>query len=174
MVNSYYYYNNIRTFTNALILTSFQTSNYNLISPYINHVAVKISNNNNNYISLKAWKYNNCINTYTDKNNILQLECKLYDNYLKINYLYINNDYYSNYLNEPKILSNDEYISLKNAFICYIEKLALDNEKEKIIIDVHHNMKRYNHELKDMGFIITNRKCLDNSFWYEAEKTLKK
>lgn len=175
MTNSIFYYNNIKTFTNALTLASFNSLSTNVISPYINNIAVKINNNNDkNYYSLKAWKYSNSLNNFNDINNIFQLEYKLYDNYLKINYLSINNDYYSNYLNEHIILTNDEYITLKYAFVNYICNIALDKNKEKIIIDVHYNMKRFNHELKDIGFVITDRKCLDNSFWYEAEKIIKK
>ena len=87
MTNNIYYFNNVKTFANALTLASFNSLSSNVISPYINNIAVKINNNDKNYYSLKAWKYSNSLNNFNDINNIFQLEYKLYDNYLKINYL---------------------------------------------------------------------------------------
>jgi hypothetical protein len=86
----------------------------------------------------------------------------------------IDNDYYSNKFNKHNILSNDEYMTLKYACINYIENEAIKNGIDKIIIDIHRNMERYNYELKDIGFVITDRRCIHNLFWYEAEKMIKK
>ncbi len=80
---------------------------------------------------------------------------------------------YTNKFNERIILTDYEYISLKEAIFNYIEMTAYKNGKTKLIIDIHNNMERYEYELKDIGFIKTDRRCLDNSFWYEAEKILK-
>ena len=82
--------------------------------------------------------------------------------------------YYCNKFNKHHILSNDEYMILKYACINYIENEAVKNGIYKIVIDIHRNMERYNYELKDIGFVITDRRCIDNLFWYEAEKILKK
>jgi hypothetical protein len=133
------------------------------ISSYIYNYKLSI-NKRDKYNCIKAYKYNNII---------LQADYSMNDNDIKIEYLNINNDYYSNKFNELKILTNDECFLLKNAIFNYIEHDAYKNSKNKIIIDIHSNLERYNNELKDLGFINTNRKCLDNSFWYEAEKILK-
>ena len=44
----------------------------------------------------------------------------------------------------------------------------------KITIDIHSNLNRYNYELKNEGFVITNKRCYSNPFWIEAEKNVYK
>ena len=158
------YYKDIRTFTTALALLFQYSSNDNNDNNDNDLIFMKLTNDiDNNFFSLKSCK---------GKNNFLQLEYKLNEDNLKINYLEINNDYYSKLFNQPTILTNDEYIMIKKAIINYIELIAINNGKTKIVIDIHHNLNRYNHDLKEMGFIITNRNCFDNSFWFEAEKQI--
>ena len=79
----------------------------------------------------------------------------------------INNDYYDN-------LSDNEVSILKKTLFNYIEDFAISKNKTKIIIDIHQNMKRFNYELKDEGFINSNNRCIDNYYWYEAVKEIKK
>jgi hypothetical protein len=175
MKTSIYYYNNFKTFTNILALgfnNLLQSKEY--ISPCINNIICKIDNKDMDYNSIKAWKYNYISDIYNENNIIFHLEYKLTDNSIKINYLMIDNDYYSNKFNKHNILSYDEYMTLKYACINYIENEAIKNGIDKIIIDIHRNMERYNYELKDIGFVITDRRCIHNLFWYEAEKMIKK
>jgi len=174
MKTTIYYYNNFKTFTNILalgfndLLHSKQS-----ISPCLNNIVCKIDNKDMDYNSIKAWKYNYISDIYNDNNIIFQLEYEITDNSIKINYLMIDNDYYCNKFNKHHILSNDEYMILKYACINYIENEAVKNGIDKIVIDIHRNMERYNYELKDIGFVITDRRCIHNLFWYEAEKILK-
>ena len=56
--------------------------------------------------------------------------------------------------------------------IKYIENVAKSNNINKITIDIHSNLERYNCELKDEGFIVTNNRCYDNPFWFIAEKII--
>jgi hypothetical protein len=94
------------------------------------------------------------------------------DDNIKIEYLSINNDYHSK--NKNNLLSDYEFLSLKRSIFNYIEDFAISKNKTKIIIDIHQNMKRFNYELKDEGFINSNNRCIDNYYWFEAVKKIKK
>ena len=132
-------------------------------------------NNENNYHSIRAWVSNNYLDIiYNYDKNILSLDYYICDDNIKIEYLCINNDFYSDKFNENVFLTKKEYMIVKNAVFNYIENIAIYNNKYKLIIDIHNNLDRYNAELKDLGFINTYRKCYNNFFWYEAEKILKK
>jgi hypothetical protein len=140
-------------------------------------------NNFNNIYSFKAWSdsvihflnvniYTTIYDTY---NYIFNLDLIENNDNIKIKDLSINNDYYSNknYIYN-KLLSDNEFLSLKKSIFNYIEDFAISKNKSKIIIDIHTNMKRFNYELKDEGFIITNIFCNDNYYWCEAVKEIKK
>lgn len=154
-----YKYNNITSLANSLSSCNFYNNNDNN-----NDIELKIYINETNYYSIKA--------TYIN-NTIFSLNFDIKDDKIRIEYLNINNDYYSNKFNEKIFLTIDEYKLLKEAIFNYIEKIAYKNNKRRIIIDIHNNLERYNYELKDIGFIITNRRCIDNTFWIETEKILK-
>jgi hypothetical protein len=94
------------------------------------------------------------------------------DDNIKIEYLSINNDYHSK--NKNNLLSDYEFLSLKRSIFNYIEDFAISKNKTKIIIDIHTNMKRFNYELKDEGFVNSNNRCIDNYYWFEAVKKIKK
>lgn len=156
----YYKYNNILSLANSLYSSSFYNEDED-------NIELKIQNDISiNYYVIKA--------SYIKNNSfIFSLNYYIKDNNIKIDYLNINNDYYSNKFNENKILTNNEYKLLKEAIFNYIETIAYKNDNQKLIIDIHNNLERYNYELKEIGFINTNRRCFDNHFWIEAEKILK-
>jgi len=161
------YYNNIKSLATGLSLAALLSPNTEQSFPCNdndNNKYTLIISNKNTYYTIEAYKY---------KDTILNANYNINRDNIKIEYLYINNDYYANKYNKRIIITNDEYKSLHEAIFNYIEMTAYKNGKTKVIIDIHNNMERYEYELRDIGFIKTDRRCLDNSFWYEAEKILK-
>lgn len=91
---------------------------------------------------------------------------------IKIDYLFINDNEYKNICNKNipnDILDESEAFEIKKSLINYIKFLAKKENKNKIIIDVHQNLRLYEKYYNNEGFIITNRKCLDNPYWIETE-----
>ena len=139
------------------------------------------------YHNVKCWKSNCIFNYYindSNNNEIFKLDFNINKNdvnnpFIKIDYLGINNDYYdkkykSSYPNlyDENNITDEETKLIKKSLIKYIENLALKENINKIIIDIHSNLERYNYELKEEGFIPTNNESYLNPFWIEAEKIL--
>jgi hypothetical protein len=101
------------------------------------------------------------------KNFIGALDYTIHSTYIKIDYLCINNSEMKNMYNNPL----DEYDSedLIKSLIHFIKMIAKKENKDKIIIDVHENLRLYNQYYYYNGFDITNRKSKDRPFWIEAE-----
>ena len=134
------------------------------------------------YHNLKCWKsyciFNNYIDNFNELNTIFLLDFNINKNdinnpFIKIDYLYVNNDFNDKKYNEKiNILSNEETKLIIKSLINYIEIWAIKKNIKKIIIDIHSNLERYEYELKDLGFNPTEKKCLLNPFWIEAEKII--
>ena len=60
-------------------------------------------------------------------------------------------------------------MNLKKSLINFIKNLLIENNINKIIIDVHQNLRFYKHYYESENFVITENQCLDNPFWKEAE-----
>lgn len=151
-----------------------KTNNLNTNAKFI--IKTDISANKKHY-SLRCWLSMCLFNFYTESknndNSIFSVDYIENDENIKIEYLEINNDFYDKEYNyNKKILSDSEVLILKKAVFDYIENVAISENKNKLIIDIHNNMKRYDKELKEEGFINTNKRCIDNPFWYEAVKTI--
>jgi hypothetical protein len=98
---------------------------------------------------------------------------------LKIKHLSINNDYYdknsiTNNYDENKLkLTDEETKEVKKFVFDLIKNIAIKKNVNKIVIDVHSNLNRYNYELKNEGFITNHDvKCYINPHWIQAEKAL--
>ena len=140
------------------------------------------------YHNIKCWK-SNCVLNYhiedeDDNNRIFKLDFTINndnndnnDSFIKIDYLDINNDFYNRkynyYYKLNSLLTNDEVKLVRMSLIKFVENWAIKKNIKKIIMDIHSNLERYNEELKDLGFIITENKCLLNPYWIIAEKQLK-
>jgi hypothetical protein len=74
--------------------------------------------------------------------------------------------------NFESLLKNDETKLILKSLINFIENFAKKNNINKIVIDIHNNLERFNYELKNLGFIITEKISLINPFWLEAEKII--
>jgi hypothetical protein len=141
------------------------------------------------YHNIKCWK-SNCILNYhiedeDDNNRIFKLDFTINndnnndnnDSFIKIDYLDINNDFYNKkynyYYKSNSLLTNDEVKMVRMSLIKFVENWGIKKNINKIIIDIHSNLERYNEEFKDLGFNITENKCLLNPYWFIAEKQLK-
>lgn len=72
--------------------------------------------------------------------------------------------------NKKEIIEDDDEIAeIGTILIEFIKNIAILENKKKIIIDVHSNLRIYNKYYKKDGFILTNRKCKENGLWLEAE-----
>ena len=141
------------------------------------------------YHNIKCWK-SNCILNYhiedeDDNNRIFKLDFTINndnnndnnDSFIKIDYLDINNDFYNRkynyYYKSNSLLTNDEVKMVRMSLIKFVENWGIKKNINKIIIDIHSNLERYDEEFKDLGFNITENKCLLNPYWFIAEKQLK-
>lgn len=106
---------------------------------------------------------------YCSKNFIATIDYTIHDTYIKINHVGINDyDYrnrnmYNNHLDE-----NDSEDLIKN-LVNFLKIVAKKENKDKIILDVHENLRLYLKYYYYLGFKTTNRKCTDNPFWVETE-----
>lgn len=146
---------------------------------YTNKIILKQHQLNNLYM-LRCWKskcfYNYILDDHTNTNFIggINYNIDKENDYIKIEYLTVNNDYYNRKYNNPIILNEYECQELKRSLIKYMENIAIYNNISKIIIDVHSNLLRYNEEFLEEGFIITQRCSIDNPLWIEIEKYVSK
>jgi len=118
--------------------------------------------------SLFDYWYNNF--HYCHRNFIAALEYTIHEDYIKIEYLYINDA--DNVINN-KLYNNplDTYESenLINSLIHFVGNIAKRENKHKIIKDVHENLRIFKKYYYYNGFNITDKKCIDNPFWVETE-----
>jgi hypothetical protein len=162
---------------------NFFNNNYILKNNYYN----TILNNNIEFHNLKCWN-SRCfldyhLENFNENNMIISLDFSINKEdinnpFIKINYLYVNNDYYDikykeyfNFEKRTKLLLESETKLIINSIISFIENIAKYKQIPKIIIDIHSNLERYEYELKELGFII-NDKNNENPFWIKAEKII--
>jgi len=70
-----------------------------------------------------------------------------------------------------------EYIStdieeVRSSLINYAENNAREHNIDKLILDAHNNLKRYNEFYKKYDFFPNSKICTDNPFWIEVEKKI--
>lgn len=134
----------------------------------------KINNNYRNEINI--WKTNSLFDYwYTEykhcgKNFIGCFDYTIHDTFIKINHLSINDGECPNLYHFP--LEIDDSEELIKACINFVKIVAKNENKNKIILDIHSNLRLYEKYYCYEGFEITNRKCLDNPYWYESEINL--
>ena len=151
------------------------SSLYNRKCIYENRIAIKLCLKKNTNI-VRIWRTKSLFDYWFDdfehcsKNFIGALDYTIHDTYIKIDYLCINNSEMKNMYNNPldQYESEDLIISLIN----FIKIIAKKENKDKIIIDVHENLRLYEKYYYYNGFDITNRKCIKNPYWFEAEMNL--
>ena len=160
---------------NELLNKNENPISYNCKSIYGNKIAIKHSLKKNMNI-IRIWRTKSLFDYWIDdfkncgKNFIGSFDYTIYDTYIKINYLCINNSETKNMYDNPL----DEYDSddLIKSLINFIKIIAKKENKNKIIVDVHESLRLYEKYYYYNGFDITTRKSIDNPHWIEAEINL--
>jgi hypothetical protein len=107
---------------------------------------------------------------HCNKNFIGSLDYTIYDTYIKIDHLYINDGEDKNLYNNILYKYQVEY--LLRCLINFVKTIAKKENKNKIILEVHRNLRLYHKYYYYEGFEVTNRKCINNPFWIETEINL--
>lgn len=180
----------IQLFNSILtIATTLKTNEYkkNIFNNYIfkHNYNTNIFSNSIEYHNLNCWKsyciFDYCINNLNDENIIYSLNFNINkkdinNSFIKIDYLYVNNDYYdikyNEYFKRNNKLKEDETNLIIKSLMIYIENFAKKENINKIIMDVHINLERYNYELKDLGFILNYNINNINPYWIQCEKII--
>ena len=160
---------------NELLINNDNPNLYNCKCIYKDKIAIQHSLCENIH-SIRIWKTKSLFDYwyndfhYYHKNFIAALDYTIYDKYIKIDYLYINdlnNNINFRLYNNPL----DEYESedLFKSLINFVKIIAKKENKDKIIKDVHKNLRIYEKYYYYNGFKVTDRKCIDNPFWIETE-----
>lgn len=99
------------------------------------------------------------------------LDYDIRPNDIMIKYISVNDDECC-YVNKP--IDQTDAIKIQSKLLEYAKKRAKDENKEKVVMDVHENLRLYNKYYKQEGFQITGRKADDNPYWQEVEYYLPK
>lgn len=107
-------------------------------------------------------------NDYKNLNNyVAVLDYSVNPDNIKIEYINVdncdNNNYNDFYFDEK------EAFEMKKSLIVYVKNLAKEENKNKIIVDVHHNLNTYNSLYLKEGFSITTRNSTRSPQWIEIE-----
>jgi len=158
---------NIRNYLINNITNTTSDSCYNI---YTDKIAINLSSRDN-YHSIRLWKtkvlFNCWYNVFECKQFVGALDYKIDDDCIKIEYLNLNDGEGS--LSYDFILNKNDSNLLKKSFLEYTKNLAIKENKKKVIIDVHGNLRIFDKYYKNEGFVATTRRCKDNRFWIEAE-----
>lgn len=90
--------------------------------------------------------------------------------HVKIEYMNIHDDFCT--LKNDNKLNKQESNLVNHSLLEYMKQIAKENNKNKIIVDVHHNLKIFDQYYKNEGFVSTLRTAADNPNWVEAEFNL--
>ena len=76
------------------------------------------------------------------------------------------------YKNSKSTLTEEEIPEVFISMVYYLISVARQENKPKIVIDVHNNLRIYQKCYEKEGFVLTGRKARDNPYWIEAELSL--
>jgi F0F1-type ATP synthase gamma subunit len=88
----------------------------------------------------------------------------------KIDRIYINDG--SNLGLYNRLLDEQDAEDLMKGLVEFVKNVAKVENKNKIILDVHSNLRIYLKYYYYLGFKTTARKCIDNPYWIECEMNL--
>jgi hypothetical protein len=146
---------------------------YNCTPFFATRIAVQhIVKNNKNRIQIwktDAWfDYWYTSFQHCGKNLIAVMDFTLHDDTtIKIDRIYVNDDSNSQLYN--RLLDEQEAEDLIKALVEFVKNVAKVENMNKIILDVHSNLRIYEKYYYFLGFQATKRKCIDNPFWLECE-----
>lgn len=140
---------------------------------YEDRIAIKHYIENERHI-IQIWKTKSVFDWWFDpyysRNFIACMNYTIHDTYIKINYIGINDNERINMYNIPL----DEYDSedlIKN-LVNFVKIVGTKENKLKITMDVHENLRLFMKYYYYIGFKTTKNKCADNPFWIETELVL--
>jgi hypothetical protein len=125
---------------------------------------------------IRIWRTNTIFdywyNGFTCGNFIASLYYTKNEDSIKITYLALNDSSYRSFDKNSDRINNKDSDAIASILIDYIKEIGKEENKRKIIIDVHSNLSIYKKDYEKRGFVLTNRRCLDNSYWIETEYIL--
>ena len=179
------------TYQNLFLLANlkevYELLYYNVIPPLYNctpffatRIAVQHIVNKTQH-RIQIWKTDTWFDYwYTDfqncgKNLIAVMDFSLNDDVqeedtIKIDRIYVNDG--SNLQLYNRILDEQDAEDLMKSLVEFVKNVAKVENKNKIILDVHSNLRIYLKYYYFLGFKTTYRKCIDNPFWMECEMNL--
>jgi len=109
-------------------------------------------------------------NDYTPLNNyVAALDYSVNPDNIKIEYINVDNCENNNY--NDFYFDEKQTFELKKSLIAYVKNLAKEENKNKVIVDVHHNLNTYNLLYSTEGFKVTTRNSIHGPHWIEIEYT---
>ena len=140
-----------------------------------NKIAIKEYKNNDTYIVriwntfsfLDLWYYDYSCVKNDDLIAILDYEFK--EDYIKITHITINDFELALYFKHNNYLNTTKANEIRRSLIMYIINKAAQNNKKKIIMDVHRNLFAYKSMYMNLGFKLTNRISEENMHYVEME-----
>ena len=124
---------------------------------------------------IRVWKTNAIFDywyaPFNSRNFIGALDFTIHDDVVKIEYLNLNtNDSVDDtYYENRQFLNHEEALELNSAFIDFMRRIGKQDNKKKIIVDVHNNLRIYKMYYEKEGFVVTSRRAVDNPYWIEVE-----
>ena len=125
--------------------------------------------------SVRIWRTQSLLDWWYDTNSsgrtfVGALDYIVEKEAIKIDYININDK--DNICSYEDRLSTEESAELLNSMMQFITGVAKQEQKNKIKMDVHGNLRLYKQRFEDHGFVLTDRRCKDNRAWIETEKTV--
>jgi hypothetical protein len=130
----------------------------------------------NNMNKIQVWKTKTLFDCWfndfdhCNKGFIASFDYTIHENHIKIDNSCINDNYHDELYDNP--LNEYDSEKLIKSLINFVKKVAIKQNKKKIILDVYDNLLIYKKYYYYIGFNKTDRICIDNPFWIETEMNL--
>ena len=140
---------------------------------YTDRIAIKHYFENETHI-IQIWKtksfFDWWIDPYYSRNFIACMDYTIHDTFIKINHIGINDNDRRN-MDRDSLDEYDAEELIKN-MVDFVKIVGIKENKLKITLDVHENLRLYLKYYYYIGFKTTKNKCKDNPFWIETELIL--
>jgi hypothetical protein len=140
---------------------------------YEDRIAIKHYLRNDTHI-IRIWKTKSLLDywfdPYCSRNFIASIDYNIHDTYIKINHIGINVYEHSNIYVNP--LDDSDAEDLIENLVNFVKIVATKENKKKITLDVHENLRLFSKYYYNLGFETTTQKCIDNPFWVVTELIL--
>lgn len=121
--------------------------------------------------SIRIWRTTSLFDYFYEKQPsnrfIGALDYIVQEDGVKIDYVNINDK--ENVCHYENRLTDIESKELLGSMVQFITSVAKEEQKNKIKLDVHENLRLYNKHFQDLSFVKTERKSIDNPYWVETE-----